>query len=292
MQDFIIAAVQHSSPVGRWEKNLKTTMLWAKRAKNAGANLVLFPELNITGHAGHPEMIKHAQPVPGGEIVHRLSSLAEELDLYICAGVAEDQSGIHYNTQFIVGPEGYIGKQRKVHLSSDEYFYFRAGTALPVFDLPFARIGIVICSDNGVPEVSRCLAVKGVEVLCCPHAARVSGWSADRSKQRQIIAERKSNWRLVHCCRAYDNGVYVALCNTTGMSAVGLRGVQANHIGGCMVIDPYGKVIGQSRSKDTTDEMLIAELKAQPLSDSRCQQCFNLQTRRPEVFKVLCDPTE
>ena len=43
-------------------------------------------------------------------------ALAADLGLFVCAGIAEDDRGIHYNTQFLVGPHGYIGKQRKIHL--------------------------------------------------------------------------------------------------------------------------------------------------------------------------------
>ena len=112
--------------------------------------------------------------------MRRLERVAAEEKICICAGIAEDDRGIHYNTQFIVGPEGYVGKQRKVHPSQDEYFYFRGGTELPVFDLPFARVGIVICYDNLLPEVPRCLAVAGAELLLSPHAARSAAVSESR----------------------------------------------------------------------------------------------------------------
>ena len=291
MHDFTIALVQHGSPVGHKQANLDSTTAWVHKAKKQGAALVCLPELNLTGHAGHPAMVTDAEPVPGGECVDRLCKLAAELGLYICAGIAEDDRGIHYNTQFVVGPDGYIGKQRKVHLSADEYYYFRGGTDLPVFDLPVARVGIIICYDNLLPEMSRSLAVKGAELLLCPHAARLGKWPRQAGDRRKAVQGVKDNWRLVHRCRAYDNGCYVAVCNTAGRSAVGIRGVEANHAGGCLVVDPSGQVMAESRTKDVRDEILVVRLQAKPVADRRRSTCFNLQTRRPEVFAALSQPT-
>ncbi|MEW6356769.1 MAG: nitrilase-related carbon-nitrogen hydrolase [Planctomycetota bacterium] len=290
MRDFTIALIQHNSPVGQKAKNLEQTVAWTKKAKKKGAELVCFPELNITGHAGHPEMVKEAEPVPGGESVHALVGLARELGVYLCAGIAEDDRGLHYNTQFLVGPHGYIGKQRKVHLSNDEYFYFRGGTDLPVFELPMARVGIIICYDNLIPEVSRCLAVKGAEVLLCPHAARSGKWRKDTDRKK-VVESVKKNWRMVHSCRAYDNGVFVAICNAAGRAAMRIKGVEANHAGGCMVVDPTGAVIAESKSKNVRDEMLVVPLKGDAAAARRRQSCFNLQTRRPEAFEILSKPT-
>ena len=110
MKSFKIAVVQHASPVADKAGNLEQIISWTKKAKKAGAKLVLFPELNITGHAGDKAMVKEAEPVPGGPSTNRLAKLAKKLDIYICAGITEDDHYIHYNTQFIVGPEGFIGK--------------------------------------------------------------------------------------------------------------------------------------------------------------------------------------
>lgn len=292
MEDFRIALVQHASPVRSTQKNLEATEAWARKAKKAGADLVVLPELNITGHAGHAAMVAQAEPVPDGPRCERLIELARELDVFICAGLAEDDLGIHYNTMAMLGPEGYVGRQRKTHLSRDEYYYFRAGTDLPVFDLPFARVGVIICYDNSHPEISRCLAVRGAEVLLGPHAARFGAWPRTPVGRREAVKGIKGRWRRLHSTRAYDSGVYVALCNTAGRSAQGLKGVEANHAGGCMVISPDGEVVAESRSRDIRDEMVVVDLEAEAVHARRRQACFPLQTRRPEVFTALTGPTE
>jgi predicted amidohydrolase len=291
MKDFVIALVQHESPVRRKARNLAATIEWARRAKRRGAAFVLFPELSLSGHAGHPAAVKNAEPVPGGDAVKRLCEVARELDLYLCAGIAEDDCGIHYNTQFIVGPEGYIGKQRKIHPSLDEYCYFRGGTQLPVFELPFARVGIVICYDNSFPETSRCLAVRGAELICGPRASRFGKWTGE-SGARKALGDCKDQWRREQACRAHDNGTYVALCNTVGRSARGIRGVEANHAGGCMLFDPEGRLVAESQTKNLNEEMLVVKLSGEAVAARRCEQAFNLLTRKPEAYRALVELTQ
>ena len=291
MQDIKIALIQHNSPVRAKEANLAETINWTKKAKKKGAQLVLFPELNITGHAGCPDVTAQAESLPDGPSVQKLTQLAAQLDIYICAGIAEDDLGVFYNTQFIVGPQGYIGKQRKIHLSGDEYFFFRHGSAMPVLTLPFARIGMIICADNSVPEVARCLAVKAAELLLCPHASRFGAWPKDPARRRKWITYEKDLNKMTHRSRANDNGVFVALTNAAGRAAMGIRGVEANHAGGCLIIDPFGEIVAESKRKDIGDEMVIAKLKGSLITKKR-RPGFNLQVRKPEFFKVLGQITD
>ena len=292
MKDFCLGLIAHASPLGKKQQNLAATEYWVRQAKRKGADLVVLPELSITGHGGHPAMIAEAERVPDGDAVNHITGLAAELGIYICAGIAESEAGAVYNTQFIVGPEGFIGKQRKVHLSHDEYFLFRGGTSVPVFDLPFACVGLVICYDNLLPEMARICAVRGAELILSPHAARFGAWPRGLEGRRKAVANLKQQWRVIHRCRALENGVYVGLCNTVGRSAGGRHGVQANHAGGCMIVDPGGQVAAESRSRDIVEQMLIRRLQADKLHQVRRQICFNLRTRRSDAFEALAIATE
>jgi len=291
MQDFRIALVQQDSPVRDKAGNLARTLQWIRKAAKKNAQIVVFPELSVTGHAGCDEMIARAEPVPDGPAVRALMKAAAENGIYVCAGLAEVERGAFYNTQVLVGPDGYVGKQRKVHLSADEYFYFRGGTDMPLFDLPFARVGILVCYDNNVPEVARCLAVRGMELHLATLAARDNPWYRDAAKRRRKVQATKNHWRLELACRAWDNGCYVAVCNAAGRSARGIRGVEANHYGGCMVFDPWGKATAESRSRDVKEEMLVAQIDSKVFERRRRAKCFNLRTRKCELFGPLVEPT-
>lgn len=292
MRDLTIALVQCNSVVGEKNKNLAATVEWVEKAKEKGADLVCFPELNITGHAGHPLVVSEAEPIPDGNSCRTLMKLAKNLNIYIVAGICEEKNGIYYNTQFIVGAQGFIGKQRKIHLSCDEYFYFRHGSKIRVFDISKAKMGIAICYDNEVPEVPRCLAVQGAELLLCPYAARFGDWPLKFEERKSMVKQCKEEWKIIARARAYDNGYYVALCNAVGKGIEESRSVKANHAGGCMIIDPKGKVIKESKSEDISEEMIVSELKGEVVNKVRMKKCFNLRTRRVESFQILTESTD
>ena len=166
-----------NAPLGDVDGNLKNIKGWTSKAVKAGADLILFPELAITGHWCNTDSWKVSQEVPGGEATKTIGTLAKRHGVYISVGLGERDKGVQYNCQILVGPEGYIGKQRKLHMSSDEYFYYRGGTEMPVLDAGTCRVGTVICYDNMFPEVPRILALKGAEVILSHHAGRFGKWS-------------------------------------------------------------------------------------------------------------------
>ena len=71
--------------------------------------------------------------------------LSKQHKLCICAGIAELSHNIVYNSQIVADRGQYLGLQRKINLSGDEYCYFRAGEKVPVFDIGDLRFGISIC---------------------------------------------------------------------------------------------------------------------------------------------------
>lgn len=244
---------------------------------------MVFPELAITGHWCSPESWKASQAVPNGPAVVEIEELAKKHDLHISIGIAEREHGVQYNSQILVGPQGYIGKQRKLHMSSDEYFYFRAGAEMPVFDIGKCKIGTAICYDNFFPEVPRILALKGAEVVLSRHAARFG--KCRKKGQRKIVADQKKFYRKVYASRAYDNGVFYVIVNQAGRA-----GEDTSHAGGTMVLDPEGEVVAESKTKVIEEEMVIAELKSSLYEKRRSSRCFNLVTRRPEIYGEIARP--
>jgi len=292
MRDFLIAMVAHDSVVLRKKDNLEGMVSWVEKAKQANALLVCFPELSITGHAGDPRLIEEAEAVPDGPSAELLCAVSREKGIYICAGIVEACRGLHYNTSFLVGPQGYIGKQRKTHLSQDEYFYFKAGLNLHVFELPFARVGVIVCFDNFFPEIACSLAVQGAEVLLSVHADRFGKWPDEADERAKRVAATKKKWAIRYQCRAKDVGCYEAICNAAGQAGVCLDGVESNHTGGCMVVDPNGDIVGESKRTDIGEEMLVVPLGANLVDERRREKNCYLKHRRPEVFGVLSQPVE
>ena len=291
MKDFRLAMVKHDAYLGQTHENLELTAEFVRKAKQAGADLVAFPEINISGHAAHESLVNSAEPVPDGDSVKRLISMARELGIYIAAGIVERDEKKLYNTQFVVGPEGYVGKQRKIHLSMNEVLYFTPGNEIKPITLPFAKVGIVICYDCTFPEQSRCLAVDGAEVLLYCNAARHVDtewieWSEDEEYQDHIVSGMKEYLSTITKCRALENRCYAGVCNMTGESGKYV-GVKSNHAGGCFIIDPYGKIVAESSTKRIGNEMITADLKAEVLEPLRTWENSPYVKRRPELYEDL-----
>jgi N-carbamoylputrescine amidase len=283
VKDFRAVAVQMNARLGEVEGNLEQIETWARRAAGEGAALICFPELAISGHWCAGDVWDVAEPVPGGPSCRRLEELAADLGCLLSVGIAEREAQIAYNTQMIVGPEGFVGKQRKLHMSADEYFHFRTGGRVNVIDTELGRVGIGICYDTAFPETARIAAVSGAEVYLAPHAARCGQWTDDVDKQRKKVASGKHQARLTFSSRAYDNGMYVIYCNQAGPA-----GDDTNHCGGILVVDPHGEVIAESETGLIEDEMVVCDLDADEFESRRRARCFNLQTRRPEIYGELC----
>src|ERR1041385_862591 len=85
MQKLKVAAVSMNGLLGRADRNLNCIEQWSVRAKEASANLVLFPELVVHGHCD-PNTWYNAESVPGGSSTQRLCRLAAKLNLFLCSG--------------------------------------------------------------------------------------------------------------------------------------------------------------------------------------------------------------
>src|SRR5438105_15302764 len=139
METIRVAAVSMNSLLGQTERNLATIAQWCEEATREKAELVLFPELVVHGHCT-PNTWELAEPVPGPS-TERLAQLAKKYRLFLCAGLSEKERDIVYNTVALVGPDGYIGKQRKLHMSRDEGLFYKGGKDIKVFDIGKCKVG-------------------------------------------------------------------------------------------------------------------------------------------------------
>jgi N-carbamoylputrescine amidase len=285
-----VAAVSMNGFLGEPERILRAIDAWCEQVAAEGAELVLFPELVIHGHCT-PSTWELAEPVPDGPSVRRLAEIAARRRLVICAGLSEKERDIVFNTQVLVGPDGYIGKQRKLHLSRDEVFYYKGGREVPVFDVGPCKVGIVICYDNQFPEVARVLALRGAEVLLMPHAGRFKLW--DDTPESEAAARRYSHEFLKkYALRARENACFAVLADQAGRAGyVDLwprdSENQPHHAGAALIWGPDGELIAVTQEERIRDERIVATLDAALLARERALANYMLRTRRPELFGEL-----
>jgi predicted amidohydrolase len=276
--------------LGEPERVLTAIDGWCGQAAAARADLVLFPELVVHGHCT-PNTWELAEPVPDGPSVRRLADVARRHRLVLSAGLSEKERDIVYNTQVLVGPEGYIGKQRKLHMSRDEVSFYKGGRDMVVFDLGRCKVGTVICYDNHFPEVARVLALRGAEVLLMPHAARFKPW-ADTPEGEAAARRHTHSVFTKYTMRAYENACFAVLADQAGRAGT-VAGYpadhenQPHHAGAAIIWAPDGEVLASTQQEQVREEMIVADLDPARLARQRSLANYMLRTRRPELFGEL-----
>jgi predicted amidohydrolase len=263
MEDTRVTVASLRSQLKEPQQNLQLVEAACDTARRDNARLLLLPELMLTGHGGHSKMTENAEQIPTGPLSTAILELSKKHSLCICVGIAELTDHIVYNSQMVADRGEYLGLQRKMNLSGDEYCHFGAGGAVEVFDIGDLRFGITICYDNHFPEIALIHALSHVDVMLCPHAARTGEWPAEMASDfcAQKIRSQQDAWEKVHRTRAFDHNIYVLLCNAVGPSTEGLQDVVANHAGTVMGVDPDGEVFLRTRKTDFSDEIVTVELK-------------------------------
>jgi len=164
-----VGFIQFSPTLGDMDANIKKIESFADHFKTA--DLLVLPELCNSGYnfKSSKQAYDSSEEIEKSEFIKFLDSTCKENNLYIASGFNERDGKDLYNSSVLIGPEGFIGKYRKLHLFMNEKEYFKPGnTGLPVFDIGICKVGMLVCFDWMFPEVWRILAIKGADIICHP----------------------------------------------------------------------------------------------------------------------------
>jgi predicted amidohydrolase len=266
---FRLALAQISCEQGDKARNTKKIKETVTKAKKQGADLVIFPELSLTGYVVRDQIYELAETIPGPS-TKVMEKTAKETKTHIIFGMPElsekTQSTI-YNTAVLVGPEGLIGKYRKMHLPTHSVFeekrYFRPGYQSATFDTTLGKIGMVICYDIFFPEVTRLTRLKGAQLIVCISASP---------------SVRKTFFETLTSARAIENTAFIAFVNLVGIE----DGLQ--FWGGSRLIGPNGNIL--AKAKYDQEDLVVDQVDYE---DIRPIEAFvpTLKDLRPELFDEL-----
>jgi N-carbamoylputrescine amidase len=268
MKDIRIAAVIFNSALNQTQRNLNRMHPWIGKAKKEGADIVCFPELNVTGYTTRPAIKDTAESVPG-PISRSVQELAREYQIAILAGLAEkDEKARIFASHIVATPEKISGVYRKIHIAPPEKNIFSPGGSIPLFNFQGVKFGIQLCYDAHFPALSTRMAVDGADVIFMPHAS-------PRGKPQ----EKFDSWMRHLTARSYDNSLFIVACNQVGKNSNGL-----DFPGIAVVIDPSGNIL--QKNTHGKEDMLIADLKADALDSVRNHRMrYFLPNRRPELYR-------
>ncbi|GAC1320934.1 MAG: nitrilase family protein [Chloroflexota bacterium] len=241
-----VAAAQLEPHVGDKTSNVHTALTALRRAVDAQVDLIVLPELSNSGYIFHSraEAFGLSEPVPDGPTCLAYLKAIEGTRLHVVAGVCERDGNRLYNTAVFLGPDGYIGKYRKLHLWNEEKLFFEPGNlGLPLFHLPFGRVGILICYDAWFPEVIRILKLQGADIICDPTC-----WDL----MPGLVDESNNLMPPMHMGQAHMNNVFMICADRCGIE----RG--CTFAGSSCIVGPAGYVAGPASFSD--EDFLTADI--------------------------------
>lgn len=137
------------------------------KAKTKGCDLIVFPELFLTGYLLKERAKDFAETI-SGSYINKMKTLCKENDITCIFGFPRKDKKKVYNSSCVIDKNGkVVGFYDKTHLFGDEKLYFSAGEELKVFDTSLGKIGVLVCYDIEFPEPSRILTLKGADIICC-----------------------------------------------------------------------------------------------------------------------------
>ena len=264
-----LALAQISSKRENKKENLGKIEALAVNAKEQAADLVIFPEMSLTGYVVRDQIYELAETIPGPS-TKRIEDIAKKTGMHIIFGMpelSEKTKATIFNTAVFVGPKGLIGKYRKMYLPTHSVFeekrYFRPGYQTASFNTALGNIGLCICYDLFFPEVCRLTRLKGAQLIIAISASP---------------AVRRSYFEILTAARALENTAFLAYVNLVGIE----DGLQ--FWGGSRLISPTGDIL--AKAKYDEEDFVTCEVD---YSDLRAAEPFipTLKDLRPELFDEL-----
>lgn len=231
-------------------------------------DILVLPELCNSGYnfTSFEEAWETSEEIENSIFINYLLSKCKQFNLYIVSGFNERDNKNLYNSAILIGPEGYIGKYRKLHLFLNEKDYFKPGNiGLPVFDIGLCKIGMLVCFDWIFPEVWRILALKGAEIICHPSNLVLPGLA-----QKAVP---------IH---ALTNRIYTITANRIGTEG------DLSFTGLSTIANPNGDILFQASK--TKEETVMKDIDIRLARDkiiTKKNDLFN--DRRPEEYSFLTE---
>jgi predicted amidohydrolase len=231
-------------------------------------DILVLPELCNSGYnfTSFEEAWETSEKIENSIFINYLTSKCKKFNLHIVSGFNERDNNNLYNSAILIGPKGYIGKYRKLHLFMNEKDYFKPGNiGLPVFDIGLCKIGMLVCFDWIFPEVWRIVALKGAEIICHPSNLVLPGLA-----QKAVP---------IH---ALTNRIFTITANRIGTEG------DLSFTGLSTIANPHGDIVFQA--SQTEQETVIKDIDIRVARDKIITKKNDLfSDRRPEEYTLLTE---
>ena len=192
------------------EENLVKTLRVIEQAGDAGADLVFFPEVQLSPFFPQHEKRdaeRWVMSADGSEIT-AIRDACRRSRIYASPNIYLKQGEKRYDASLMIDTDGRVlGVSKMVHIAQAKFFYEQdyytpSDDGFKVYDTPFGKIGIVICFDRHLPDGIRSCAKQGAELVIIPTA--------------NILGEPLELFEWEVRVQAFQNTVFAAMCNRVG----------------------------------------------------------------------------
>ncbi|NRD77737.1 carbon-nitrogen hydrolase family protein [Bacillus sp. BRMEA1] len=257
-----IALAQLAVVDGNKEANLNKMESALKQAWEQSAELLILPELNLTGLVSYEKMKSLAERRDGQSfrLIQKMLKTYPVSVLYSFPEFVSDDE--IYITTCLVGANGEaLAYYRKTHLYTDENEMFRKGMEWTTVSHHDLSMGLLTCYDIEFPEPARSLALKGIHLLIVN--------SANMAPYEYIH-------RLFIQARALENQLFVVYCNRVGANE------KYEYHGQSAVVGPDGKIIAEIEAD--VEAVRMVEISLDDLKNAT--SVFNyLADRREKLYQ-------
>ncbi|MDQ0203199.1 carbon-nitrogen hydrolase family protein [Pectinatus haikarae] len=227
-----VSVVTFQTEWGNKEANLKRMMKFIDHAAAKGSDLIVMPEMCLTGYDDEPtakgtaKMQKCAAETMKGPSVQKIAEKAKKENIYVMFGMPELFQNNIYNSLVTCAPNGKVMAYRKIHLALQEANWAKHGSTPLIVDTPWGGIGCGVCYDSyNFPELIRYYAAKG-----CRLYINATAFAKSRNTNKPQITLEAS---------VIMNDIYIASANLGGID------LYNDFSGGSNIMGPsstYGQV--------------------------------------------------
>ena len=251
-----VAVAQIESDPGDLAANLRKHLDVIGEARAAGADLLLFPELSLTGHGAGSETLRLALAADSPPVAELAQASA---GLRTVFGFIEEAPGaLYYNSAALVQDGRVAHLHRKVNLATygrlEEGKHYASGRAVETTPLagPW-RAGLLICADLWNPPLVHLAAARGATVLLAPISSAVEAVGDE--------FDNPGGWDVNLRFHALTYGMPVAMANRVGAEG------SLTFWGGSRVLDPFGRTL--ARANGPGEDLVVADLAYEDVRRAR-----------------------
>lgn len=263
MKAIKVSVAQLTPKLADKQKNLQLISDAMIEAKRDQADLIIFPELFLTGYSVGSELdqLAETEDGPGMTEVRRLCL---EQGLYAAISFPEKgEDGHYYISSALIDDNGEVlGIYRKTHLFDQEKMHFTPGSEFKVIETPLGKIGMMICFDVEFPEIARSLKLSGADFIVIVNAN---------------MHPYELHHNLFARARALENEIPVIICNRLGKEG------DLDFCGDSMVIDATGDILLEMKQ---TEGVQTVELAIGQQLDPKMSYTAN---RRAELYSKIAE---